>query len=155
MRDDGVEVKVVGGRTMLVVCSPLEDNMTGEYIPMPSARYKCDETPSSLAIVLGIVLSITHFPSIFSPLSQLPKMKTQTLVALAAAAGSTLKPHHSFLVKPIFSAAMSACPYRKDFYAKLGDNDAKVSEDLQVYLKALAKIVGILKQFVDSKEAKW
>lgn len=50
---------------------------------------------------------------------------------------------------------MSACPYRKDFYAKLGDNDAKVTEELQVYLTALAKIVGILKKFVDSKEAKW
>ncbi|KGQ09334.1 Pleckstriny domain-containing family A mem ber 8 [Beauveria bassiana D1-5] len=72
-----------------------------------------------------------------------------------AAYASTLKPHHSFLVKPIFSAAMSACPYRKDFYAKLGDDGAKVTADLQVYLTALAKIVGILKQFLDSKEAKW
>jgi hypothetical protein len=26
--------------------------------------------------------------------------------------GNTLKPHHSFIVKPIFSAAMSATPYR-------------------------------------------
>lgn len=50
---------------------------------------------------------------------------------------------------------MSACPYRKDFYAKLGDNATKVTEDLQEYLTALAKIVGILKQFLDSKEAKW
>ncbi|KAM3526918.1 hypothetical protein NHJ13051_003189 [Beauveria bassiana] len=72
-----------------------------------------------------------------------------------AAYASTLKPHHSFLVKPIFSAAMGACPYRKDFYAKLGDDGAKVTADLKVYLTALAKIVGILKQFLDSKEAKW
>lgn len=50
---------------------------------------------------------------------------------------------------------MGACPYRKDFYAKLGDDNAKVTSDLQVYLTALAKIVGILKQFLDSKEAKW
>lgn len=69
--------------------------------------------------------------------------------------GSTLKPHHSFLVKPIFSAAMSACPYRNDFYTKLGDDQDKVSTDLRVYLAALEKIVGILKGFVDSKEAKW
>lgn len=72
-----------------------------------------------------------------------------------AAYGSTLKPHHSFLVKPIFSAAMSACPYRKDFYTKLGDDTTKVTEQLQIYLTALAKIVGILKKFLDSKEAKW
>ncbi|KAK4227460.1 het-c2S [Podospora fimiseda] len=68
---------------------------------------------------------------------------------------STLKPHHSFLVKPIFSAAMSACPYRKDFYAKLGDDDEKVKEELKEYLAALEKIVNILKEFLASKEAKW
>ncbi|KJZ78066.1 hypothetical protein HIM_02703 [Hirsutella minnesotensis 3608] len=69
--------------------------------------------------------------------------------------GQTLKPHHSFIVKPIFSAAMSACPYRKDFYSKLGSDDTKVQEDLRVYLAALDKIVGILKGFLDSKDAKW
>jgi len=59
------------------------------------------------------------------------------------------------MVKPIFSAAMSACPYRKDFYAKLGDNLDKVLEQLRPYLAALDKIVGILKAFLASKEAKW
>ncbi|KAJ9136808.1 Glycolipid transfer protein [Coniochaeta hoffmannii] len=72
-----------------------------------------------------------------------------------SAYGVTLKPHHSFMVKPIFSAAMSACPYRKDFYAKLGDNLDKVLEQLRPYLAALDKIVGILKAFLASKEAKW
>ena len=69
--------------------------------------------------------------------------------------GQTLKPHHSFLVRPIFSGAMSACPYRKDFYAKLGSDPAKVQDDLGVYLAALEKIVAILKGFLDTKEAKW
>lgn len=50
---------------------------------------------------------------------------------------------------------MGACPYRKDFYAKLGDNEAKVHEQLQVYLGALDKQVAILKGFQDTKEAKW
>jgi hypothetical protein len=50
---------------------------------------------------------------------------------------------------------MGACPYRKDFYAKLGDNGDKVTADLKEYLVALAKIVGILKAFLESKEAKW
>ena len=59
------------------------------------------------------------------------------------------------MVKPIFSAAMSACPYRKDFYAKLGDNLDKVLEQLRTYLAALDKIVAILKGFLASKEAKW
>lgn len=69
--------------------------------------------------------------------------------------GSTLKPHHGFMIKPIFSAAMSACPYRKDFYSKLGSNQEQVLAALRVYLAALEKIVAILKAFVNSKEAKW
>ncbi|RYP16542.1 hypothetical protein DL765_005103 [Monosporascus sp. GIB2] len=69
--------------------------------------------------------------------------------------GATLKPHHSFLVKPVFSAALSACPYRKAFYEKLGSDEAKVQSELRVYLAALEKVVGILKGFQDRKEAKW
>jgi len=68
---------------------------------------------------------------------------------------NTLKPHHSFLVKPIFSAAMSATPYRKDFYAKLGDDQTKVQKELGPWLEALEKNVSILNQFLQSKEAKW
>jgi hypothetical protein len=69
--------------------------------------------------------------------------------------GNTLKPHHSFVIKPIFSAAMSATPYRKDFYAKLGSDDAKVQAELENWLKALENQVGILRTFTTSKEAKW
>jgi hypothetical protein len=50
---------------------------------------------------------------------------------------------------------MSACPYRKDFYAKLGSEEAKVQSELRVYLAGLEKIVALLKTFLDSKEAKW
>jgi hypothetical protein len=59
------------------------------------------------------------------------------------------------MVKPIFSAAMSACPYRKDFYAKLGDDEGKVAEELKKWLAALLNIISILKTFLASKEAKW
>ncbi|KAF2635547.1 putative glycolipid transfer protein HET-C2 [Massarina eburnea CBS 473.64] len=69
--------------------------------------------------------------------------------------GKTLKPHHSFIVKPIFSAAMSATPYRKDFYAKLGDDDAKVQAELEKWLSALEKLLVTLNAFTQSKEAKW
>ncbi|KAK3943300.1 glycolipid transfer protein [Diplogelasinospora grovesii] len=72
-----------------------------------------------------------------------------------AAYGQTLKPHHSFVIKPVFSAAMSACPYRKDFYIKLGEDPEKVDAELKEYLAALENIVAILKEFLNSKEAKW
>ncbi|KAH8912433.1 glycolipid transfer protein [Coniochaeta sp. PMI_546] len=85
----------------------------------------------------------------------LASQSTELSESFRSAYGVTLKPHHSFMVKPIFSAAMSACPYRKDFYAKLGSDLDKVMEQLRVYLAALDKIVGILKAFLASKEAKW
>ncbi|RDA95241.1 hypothetical protein CP533_1919, partial [Ophiocordyceps camponoti-saundersi (nom. inval.)] len=85
----------------------------------------------------------------------LAKVSEELADSFRGAYGQTLKPHHSFIVKPIFSAAMSACPYRKDFYAKLGSDQPKVEEDLRVYLASLEKIVGILKGFLDTKEAKW
>ena len=69
--------------------------------------------------------------------------------------GNTLKPHHSFIVKPIFSAAMSATPYRKDFYVKLGEDNAKVQSSLEKEVAALQERVGILNEFLRRKEAKW
>ncbi len=59
------------------------------------------------------------------------------------------------MVKPIFSAAMSATPYRKDFFSKLGDDQKKVEEAAGKWLEALQKQVTILKQFQGRKEAKW
>lgn len=69
--------------------------------------------------------------------------------------GNTLKPHHSFVVKPLFSAAMSATPYRKDFYAKLGEDSTKVQTALEEEVKALEDRVKILKEFLGRKEAQW
>ena len=59
------------------------------------------------------------------------------------------------MVKPIFSAAMSATPYRKDFYGKLGNDQTKVNRELDEWLSALEKIVGTLKEFLAKKENKW
>jgi len=72
-----------------------------------------------------------------------------------AAYTNTLKPHHSFLVKPIFSAAMSATPYKKDFYAKLAEEPLKGQEAMTMWLHALERQLTILKQFQSRKEAKW
>lgn len=76
-------------------------------------------------------------------------------VSFRAAYGNTLKPHHSFLIKPIFSAAMSATPYRKDFYAKLGDDQTKVNQQFTEWLSGLEKDLKILNEFLARKEAKW
>jgi len=71
---------------------------------------------------------------------------------------TTLGPHHSFLVKPVFSAAMSATPYRKDFAVKLagGNSDtSKAEQDMVSWVEALEERIAILKEFLASKEAKW
>lgn len=53
----------------------------------------------------------------------------------------TLVKYHSFVVKPVFKLAMKACPYRKDFFEKLGADQAKVLEQLKAWLAALQAIV--------------
>lgn len=67
---------------------------------------------------------------------------------------NTLKPHHSFIVKPIFAAAMSATPYRKDFYAKLGGDEKERQEALNKWLTALEQQVSILKQDLSRRNIK-
>lgn len=88
-------------------------------------------------------------------MQNLATVSEELSVSFRNAYGGTLKPHHSFMVKPIFSAAMSACPYRKDFYGKLGDDQERVSAELRVWLEALQSIIAILKAFLDTKDAKW
>lgn len=73
--------------------------------------------------------------------------------SFGAAYGATLKQYHNFMVKGIFSVAMKACPYRSDFYKKLGDDDKQVEEQLKAWLDALEKIVAILNTFLATK--KW
>lgn len=87
--------------------------------------------------------------------ANLSNPKSELSESFRAAYGNTLKPHHSFLIKPIFSAAMSATPYRADFYAKLGDDQERVNKELDAWLSALEKVVSILKEFQGRKEAKW
>lgn len=63
---------------------------------------------------------------------------------------SSLKQFHNFVVKGAFALAMKACPYRQDFYAKLGSPPEKVDEELHKWLNALEKIVKQLQDFYAS-----
>ncbi|KAF7998978.1 hypothetical protein HF325_006510 [Metschnikowia pulcherrima] len=68
-------------------------------------------------------------------------------VTFTDAYSKTLSKYHGMLVKPIFKLAMKACPYRKDFFEKLGSDQAKVDEELAKWLKALEDIVAIIVAF--------
>lgn len=75
-----------------------------------------------------------------NPTSELTKTFTD-------AYGTTLSKYHGMLIKPVFKLAMKACPYRKDFFAKLGADQAKVSEQLKQWLDALSTIVKNIVEF--------
>lgn len=62
----------------------------------------------------------------------------------------TLSKYHGMLVKPIFKLAMKACPYRKDFFAKLGADQEKVTKQLGEWLAALETIVKNIMDFFTS-----
>jgi hypothetical protein len=62
----------------------------------------------------------------------------------------TLTKFHNMLVRGVFKVAMKACPYRKDFYNKLGDDQSVVLAQLEAWLAALEKIVEIIEAFFES-----
>lgn len=64
--------------------------------------------------------------------------------------GVTLSKFHNMIVRGVFKVAMKACPYRKDFYAKLGDDQALVLVQLEEWLTALEDIVAIIEAFLES-----
>ncbi|GAA6016247.1 hypothetical protein JCM8202_005534 [Rhodotorula sphaerocarpa] len=77
--------------------------------------------------------------------------KTEELsVSFSKSYEETLKKYHSFVVKPIFALAMKACPYRKDFYAKLGPPTAPVDEELSKWNEALGEIIKRLEAFYEA-----
>lgn len=78
-----------------------------------------------------------------NPTSELTKTFT-------SAYEKTLSKHHGMLVKPVFKLAMKACPYRKDFFEKLGSDQDKVDKELRTWLEALNNIVKIIMDFFAS-----
>jgi len=63
---------------------------------------------------------------------------------------NTLIKYHSMFVRPIFKLAMKACPYRRDFFAKLGNDQAKVLQQMKEWVNSLASIVKIIVDFYAS-----
>jgi len=61
----------------------------------------------------------------------------------------TLKQYHSFVVRPVFTLAMKACPYRADLLQRMGEPADKVHEQLGEWLTGLQKIVTRIDNFYD------
>ncbi|KAG0682613.1 hypothetical protein C6P40_000287 [Pichia californica] len=67
-----------------------------------------------------------------------------------SAYGETLTKYHSMLVRPVFKLAMKACPYRKDFFEKLGNDLTKVNEQLLAWVSSLESVVEEIMKFFES-----
>ena len=80
--------------------------------------------------------------------------KEELAASFTSSYESTLKKHHNFVVKGIFTLAMKACPYRTDFYKKLGEDQTRVNTQLVEWLGALEKIVEINNTFLAAKNIK-
>ncbi|KAH3658826.1 hypothetical protein OGATHE_006552 [Ogataea polymorpha] len=63
--------------------------------------------------------------------------------------GKTLTKYHTMLIRPVFKLAMKACPYRADFFAKLGADQEKVAQQLEEWLSALENIVNLIMDFFE------
>ncbi|KAJ2976275.1 hypothetical protein NUW58_g8128 [Xylaria curta] len=142
-----------------IAFSPVKSDMLGNVkVKSVIVSWLPPPTPRPLqALVLNELKSKSHKATegLVWLVRSLAKASEELADSFRGAYGVTLKPHHGILVKPVFSAAMSACPYRKDFYPKLGADQEAVAVELRSYLAALEKIVAILKGFQDTKEAKW
>ncbi|KAF7712420.1 Uncharacterized protein PECH_002153 [Penicillium ucsense] len=67
-----------------------------------------------------------------------------------------LSTHHGYIIRKGTEVAIkSGVPYRKDFYNKLGENQAEVNVALEKEVKALENVVTILLQFQSTPEAQW
>ncbi|KAI0690431.1 het-c2 protein [Cytidiella melzeri] len=81
--------------------------------------------------------------------------ETELTDGFTAAYNVTLKQYHNFVVRPMFALAMKACPYKKEFYAKLAADpdggaavsDAEFNEELNKWLAALSSIVTRMQSF--------
>lgn len=74
-------------------------------------------------------------------------------VSFGLAYDATLRPHHSFIVRPIFNLAMNACPWRKDFYEQIGVQDEPSLELMRGWLVALLDIIDKLNKVFEAHPA--
>ncbi|CAO3649916.1 unnamed protein product [Mucor hiemalis] len=74
-------------------------------------------------------------------------------ISFTKAYEETLKKHHSFVVRPVFALAMKACPYRVDFYEKLGVTSDAAKAQMTKWVEALENIIRIIQGVFNANPA--
>lgn len=74
--------------------------------------------------------------------------------SFSRAYGQTLSKYHSFLIRPIFSVAMSACPSRVNFYKTLAESGdvEKVKTQLNEWVTGLESRLAMVVKFYDAEK---
>lgn len=70
-------------------------------------------------------------------------------VSFMQAYDKTLRPYHSFIIRPLFNLAMNACPWRKDFYKSIDVTDEESVEKMKEWLNGLSGIIDQLNRVFD------
>ncbi|GAA98126.1 uncharacterized protein L969DRAFT_85946 [Mixia osmundae IAM 14324] len=151
--------------------SVVQNDMRGN-IEKIKARYNSDKTANATLESLvvneskekkrtateGLLWLLRGLKFTCTALQRSEKDQSEELsVSFTKAYEVTLRQYHSFVVRPVFSLAMKACPYRKVFYEKLGGDApaAKVQSELQNWLTGLETVVNRLDKFYEEgKHAK-
>ncbi|KAI8078199.1 glycolipid transfer protein domain-containing protein [Gilbertella persicaria] len=79
-----------------------------------------------------------------SLLHSLDHPEDELTVSFSLAYDSVLRPYHSFIVRPIFNLAMNACPWRRDFYERIGVQTPESTLMMRNWLLSLIKLLDIL-----------
>ncbi|KAI8638164.1 glycolipid transfer protein domain-containing protein [Parasitella parasitica] len=74
-------------------------------------------------------------------------------VSFSLAYNTTLRPYHSFIVRPIFNIAMNACPWRQTFYEKIGVQNDESIKLMRGWLESLLHLIAILNKVFDQNPA--
>jgi len=91
---------------------------------------------------------------ILKMLDELMKDKTKKMSdCVLAGYEVSLKPHHGFIIKKTFGAAVMAAPTRETFIAKLGPSEEEVFSKLGGKSDALKTLVTAMSDFLKSKDA--
>jgi len=88
-------------------------------------------------------------------LAEICRGEQDLAVAATNAYGRSLRKYHGWVVRGVFSLAVKAVPYRKDFIAQLGTvensgepaSETEIINEMKSCVMALGKLVNILCQF--------
>ncbi|KZP34427.1 glycolipid transfer protein [Athelia psychrophila] len=156
---------LLGSTAFTVVQSDIKGNITkvrARYNAVPDqcatleALVKNEASEKKRPATEGLMWLLRGMSFTCKSLQNLQANKSEELTAaFTKGYEGSLKQFHNFVVKGVFAVAMKACPYRKDFYAKLAADpaggeaasDEKLNEDLDKWLAGLDAIVTRIQAF--------